>query len=272
VPATDVAIPLDDAGLVWGAIATDRLRTFHGQPFRLDEHLRRFRTSCELARVPQPRADTELAEIFRRLLTENWAGVDLSLIWLATPGPPAKSSPTLIAYTHPLNRDYLLRLDRAGAHLITTACRPPIDPRIKHRSRLAWWIAARDVSAVDPAAEPLFVDPSTGQILETTTASLLAVIDGVVTSPPTSTVLEGVSLAVVRELCGGHSIPFAERALAATDLVWASEILLTNTSYCVAGVSQIDGRLVAFPGPILNRLLDAWTELVGADVRPQPES
>jgi branched-chain amino acid aminotransferase len=214
-----------------------------------------------------------LATTFGRLLSENWAGEDLSLIWFATPGPPAKpSSLTLIAYTQPLAHEHHTRLHRTGAPVVMAPCRPPIDPRIKHRSRLAWWIAARDVSASDATAEPLFVDPSTGHILETPTSNLLAVLDGVVTSPPTGTVLEGVSLAVVRELCGGHSIPFAERPLVTTDLAQASEILLTNTSYCVAGVSQIDGRPMPFPGPILNRLLDAWTELVGADVRPRPRS
>ena len=52
VPAAQLSIPVHDAGFVWGATVTDRARTFNGRPFRLEEHLRRFRKSCTSARVP----------------------------------------------------------------------------------------------------------------------------------------------------------------------------------------------------------------------------
>jgi branched-subunit amino acid aminotransferase/4-amino-4-deoxychorismate lyase len=77
---------------------------------------------------------------------------------------------------------------------------------------------------------------------------------------------------VVRELCQAGGIPFAERPMTEADLAIASEVLLTNTTYCVAGVSRIDDFRVPFPGPILNQLLDAWSELVGTNVRPPAES
>ena len=80
-----------------------------------------------------------------------------------------------------------------------------------------------------------------------------------------------MSLGVVRELCRANAIPFAEHPFRREDLGRASEVLLSNTSYCVAGVSRIDDRPIAFPGPTLNRLLDAWTDLVGVDVRPTTE-
>jgi branched-subunit amino acid aminotransferase/4-amino-4-deoxychorismate lyase len=267
VSAAEVAIPLEDAGFVWGAVVTDRLRTFSGRPFRLDDHLRRFRQSCERARVPQPRPDSELAAVSERIIAENWAGHDLSVIWLAMPGPAHGPGPTLIAYTQPIDANRIARLHRAGAYLVTSPAALAVDPQIKHRSRLPWWIATRVAHERHPDAEPLFMDPATRHVLETPTANLVAVLDGVVTSPPTGTILDGVSLGVVRELCRGLAIPFAERPLAVPDLHRASEILLTNTTYCLAGVSRFDGRAVPFSGPILNRLLDAWTELVGTDVR-----
>jgi branched-subunit amino acid aminotransferase/4-amino-4-deoxychorismate lyase len=261
VPAAQVAIPLSDAGLVWGAVVTDRLRTFGGRPFRLDEHVQRFRQSCELARVPQPRPRSELAAVAERLIAENWAGHDLSIVWLATPGPG--SEPTLVAYTQPIDLSRIDRLRRHGGCLVTSPAGLAIDPRIKHRSRLPWWIATRD--AYELGAEPLFVDPA-GHILETPSANVVAVLNGVLTSPPAGTILDGISLRVVRELCRSRAIPLAETPFTVSDLDQASEVLLTNTTYCVAGVSRIDDRPVPFPGPILNRLLDAWTELVGVDV------
>jgi branched-subunit amino acid aminotransferase/4-amino-4-deoxychorismate lyase len=265
VPAAEIALPLSDAGVVWGAVVTDRLRTFGGRLFRLDDHLRRFRQSCELARVPQPRPDADLAATSERVVAENFAGHDLSVVWLATPGHGPE--PTLIAYTQPIDAGRILRLHRHGARLVTRPAAPASDPRIKHRSRLPWWVAARQVVGVDPEAEPLFLDPATGHVLETPTANLVAVLEGVLTSPPAGTILDGVSLGVVRELCQMNAIPFAERPLTVADVHGASEVLLTNTTYCVAGVSRLDDRPVPVPGPILNRLLDAWTDLVGAEVR-----
>ena len=272
VPASEIAIPLDDAGFVWGATVTDRLRTFNGKLFRLNGHLARFRQSCELARIPQPRTDAELAAASERLVAENGTGTELSLVWLATAGRlPGPSEPTLIAYTSPLDKNRVARLHRWGARLVTVEVGRAADPRIKHRSRLNWWIVAAEARARDAEAEPLFVDGATGHVLETPTANLFAVLDGVVTSPPAGTVLAGVSLGVVRELCRANAIPFAERPFRREDLGRASEVLLSNTSYCVAGVSRIDDRPIAFPGPTLNRLLDAWTDLVGVDVRPTTE-
>ena len=265
-PAAEIALPIQDRGLLWGAVITDRLRTFGRRFFRLDDHLRRFRQSCDLARVPQPRTNAELVAIFERLIQESWTGHDLGLVWLATPGP------TLIAYAQPIDFGRLSHLYRNGARLVSDRVGTVADPRIKHRSRLHWWVAAREVHDRDPDAEPLLLDPATGHVLETPTANLVAVIDGIVTTPPAGTVLAGVSLGVVRELCEAFAIPFAERALTLDDLNRASEVLLTNTTYCVAGVSRIDDRPVPFPGPILNRLLDAWTELVEVDVRPLAES
>ena len=264
-PTAEIALPILDPGFLWGAVITDRLRTFNHRLFRLDDHLRRFRQSCELARVPQPRSDAELADISERLVAESWTGQDMGIVWLATPGP------TFVAYAQPIDSARGGRLHRDGARLVSVTVGPATDPRIKHRSRLAWWIAGQDVHDTAPHAEPLFLDPATGHVLETPTANLLAVLDGVVTSPPTGTILPGVSLGVVRELCQMQAIPFVERPLTVRDLEHASEVLLTNTTYCISGVSRINDRPVPFPGPILNRLLDAWTELVGVNVRASSE-
>jgi branched-chain amino acid aminotransferase len=281
VPAGEVTLPLNDAGHLWGAVVADRLRTFNGRLFRLDDHLRRFRQSCDLARIPQPVLDDRLREASEKLVELNRGPHELTLVWLATPGPVAPvvrvspgptPCPTLVAYTTPLEAARYRRIIRDGIRLQSVVTADSIDPRIKHRSRLAWWIAVQRAHDLDPDADALFLEPASGHVLETPTANLVAVLEGVVTSPPAGTVLDGISLNVVKELCRAANIPFAHRAMTLSDLALASEVLLTNTTYCVAGVSRIDEFRVSFPGPILRRLLDAWTELVGTDVRALPGS
>src|SRR5205823_488592 len=71
VPQTEARLPLHDAGFVWGATVTDLLRTFVRRPYRLADHLARFRRSCALACVPQPYSDDDLAAVVARLVAHN---------------------------------------------------------------------------------------------------------------------------------------------------------------------------------------------------------
>jgi branched-chain amino acid aminotransferase len=266
LPAAEVSIPLDDAGFVWGATVTDRARTFNGKPFRLQEHLRRFRESCILARVPLLESDESLTDTAEQLVRKNRGKGELSVIWIATPGSPA-SHPTLIAYAQPIDPSLALQLQETGVSLISLPKIAAFDPRIKHRSRLAWWISKALVQDSDPAAQPLFLDVLSSHALETPTSNVIAVINHELVSPPAGTVLEGVSLGVVEELCKKLRLRFVRRALHREDLDDASEILLTNTTDCIVGVSRLDGQPVPFPGPMLHRLLDAWSDLVGVNLR-----
>jgi branched-subunit amino acid aminotransferase/4-amino-4-deoxychorismate lyase len=276
VPAGQLSIPIHDAGFVWGATVADRVRTFNGRLFRLEEHIRRFRKSCASARVPLIEADVQLAGVSERLIENNRHNGDLSVVWIATPGPLANFAavesnepgrPTLIAYSLPIDPTRSVRLLDSGVALVSIPAGNAIDPRIKHRSRLAWWIAGEKAHDRDREAHPLFLDPQTRYVLETPTSNLLAVIDGQVISPPVGSVLEGVSLGVAKELCERLGVRFWRDNLEREDLSDASEILLTNTMDCAIGVSHLDGEPVAFPGPVLGSLLEAWSELVGVDLR-----
>src|SRR5258708_38674302 len=88
LPESEVALSLDDLGFTWGATVTDRLRTFRKKLFRLHDHLRRFRKSCELAFVPQPRGDGELAAAVEELIAANATllspDTEMSLVLFAT--------------------------------------------------------------------------------------------------------------------------------------------------------------------------------------------
>ena len=48
-----------------------------------------------------------------------------------------------------------------------------------------------------------------------------------------------------------------------------SEAMLTGTGFGIAGVRQIDGLELPWPGPVFRRLLAAWSGLVGIDIEKQ---
>src|SRR5262249_10526625 len=147
------------------ATVTDLCRSFGHKPFRLDDHLRRFRKSCDLARVPLGKSDDELRGIVQELLARNTPllspAQDLALVLLATPGPigysagqPGAGPPTLALHTFPLPFSRYARFFEEGVRLAVPSTRAVpssvIDPRIKHRSRLHWWIAQQEVHDRDP--------------------------------------------------------------------------------------------------------------------------
>ena len=139
---------------------------------------------------------------------------------------------------------------------------------IKQRSRLHWWLAEQDVHQADPAASALLVNAE-GLVTETAAANFLAVRDGIVCTPPSDSVLGGISLLTVKELCMELAIPFEERRLTVNNCYSADECLLCSTPYCLSGVAQINGAAIPWPGPILTRLLRAWSEKVGVDIVAQ---
>ena len=158
------------------------------------------------------------------------------------------------------------QLLETGVSLVCVPTDASINARIKHRSRLAWWMASQRVHDRDPEAQPLFIDSHSDYVLETSSSNLLAVFDDWIVSPPPGRVLEGVSLGVVAELCKKLGLRFARREIEREELNDASELLLTNTTDCIIGVSSLDGEPVFFPGPVLNRLLHAWSDLVEVDL------
>jgi branched-subunit amino acid aminotransferase/4-amino-4-deoxychorismate lyase len=285
-PQRDASLPLHDAGFVTGATVTDLCRTFRHRLFRLPDHLRRFRQSCDLAQVPQPCPDDELAALAERIVAHNAALLpadhDLALVLFATPGAigyylgdpggPGDARPTFGLHTFPLPFARYTRLFREGARLVTPNVRAVparcVDPRIKQRSRLHWWLADREVHANAPGASALLFDES-GCVTETAAANFLIVHQGAVLSPPWSSILNGVSLLVTEEICRDLGIPFREQPLLLADCLSADEAFLTSTPYCLAGVRELNGNALPCPGPITRRLLAAWNERAGLDVERQ---
>jgi branched-chain amino acid aminotransferase len=286
VSQAEAALPLHDAGFVWGATVTDLCRTVRHRLYRWADHLARFRRSCRAAQVPLARSDDEITRQAEELVAHNVGLLrpeqDLVLVLLATPGPvgyyagqeggPGDGDPTLILHTFPLPLARYRRLVAEGAALVIPSTRHVpaacVDPRIKQRSRLHWWLAQQEAQRTETGAQALLLDAA-GHVTETAAANFLLVQNGTVLTPPRTGVLGGVSLQVVEELCAALGTPFAERTLGVYDCLNAAEAMLASTPYCLAGVRRINGRPLPWPGPIFQRLLAAWSEQIGLDIQGQ---
>ncbi len=285
VPQSQAVLPLNDAGFIYGATVTDLCRTFRHRLFRWSDHLARFRQSSSSAHLDVSLSDIDITKRAEELIAHNarWidANDDLALVLFATPGPvgfylgqatKAGERPTFGMHTfpHPFAR-YRPWIED-GVALATPSIRavPPacVDPQIKQRSRMHWWLAEQEVQRTHPGAQALLLDLD-GHVTETASSNFLIVKDGKVISPPREIVLDGVSLRVVSEICTRLEIDLTHRNIALTDCYSADEALLTCTSYCIAGVRSINGREIPWPGTMLKRLVEAWSTEVGMDIHGQ---
>ena len=111
-----------------------------------------------------------------------------------------------------------------------------------------------------------------GFVLEASTANLVLFNEGEgLVSPPLDQILVGVSLNTVEQLAGRLEIPFRHRRFTPQDLRKATEVMLCSTSPCVWPVSRLDRGAIGRLGEntIVQRLLRAWSELVGLDIAKQ---
>src|SRR6476661_4764281 len=90
VPNSELHIAVDDAGFLLGATVTERLRTFGGQVFRLDEHLNRLRNSLKIISLDSDAICKQVAAAVPEFLRRNGgfveSGDDWSIIAFVTPG------------------------------------------------------------------------------------------------------------------------------------------------------------------------------------------
>jgi branched-subunit amino acid aminotransferase/4-amino-4-deoxychorismate lyase len=281
----EVSIALNDAGFVFGVTVTDQCRTHRQQPFRLSEHLQRFRRSCELCQVTHPWSHEELRNIIEVLVDKNSQlaarGTEWSVIWLATPGAIGAflgepggildAYPQLIIYCFPLPFARFRSYYEIGAEV-----RVPNHIRYdsmsllqaKQRSRLSWWLGEQEVKKEHPHAQALLMD-SECFATETCSANIVVIRDNSLLSPRFVKILPGISLQTVKELSAKIAIPFIETDITSKDLSRADEALLCSTPYGIAPIGNLNGRQLPVNGPIFERLLQAWNELVGLEIRQQ---
>ncbi|MGH7200927.1 MAG: aminotransferase class IV, partial [Planctomycetaceae bacterium] len=206
---------------------------------------------------------------------------DLGIIVFVTAGlnptyvpPAAVTGPTVCVHTFPLQFALWAEKCERGQHLVIPEVRqmPPrtLDPRIKTRSRMHWFLADRQARQVDPQASALALDGD-GFITETSTGNFFIADAGGLRTPPPHKSLGGISQRVVRELAEELGLGYEEVDLRPKDVHRAAEAFTSSTPYCLLPVVRLDGRPIGDgrPGAVFRRLIDAWSGRVGVEILTQ---
>lgn len=282
MPQSQATLALNDAGFVMGATVTDLCRTFCGVPYLWTEHLARFRRNGRATYINVSYSDEQITSWAMELIDCNNDDQELALVLFATPGPvgyylgqqgsAGEALPTFGMHTFPLPFERYRSLIEHGASLVVPPVRQVpttcVDPRIKQRSRLHWWLAQQEAGRIQPGTQALLLD-TTGHLTETAAANFLIVHGGVVISPPRDRIMGGVSLEVVEEFCARLGIAMEFRPISLNEALIADEAMLTSTPYCLAGIREINGTLLPWPGAVFRRLIDMWSTEIGINIHAQ---
>jgi branched-subunit amino acid aminotransferase/4-amino-4-deoxychorismate lyase len=268
IARSELCISVDDVGFLQGATVTERLRTFRGQVFRLDEHVRRLRRSLAIVGLPVDEIASQIAQAAPEFVLHNQSllgpGDDWSIAAFATPGAAGASRPTVCVHGNPLPFHMWAANYETGIRVVISDIRqiPPqcLPPELKCRA-----------ASTQPGARAILLDEN-GHIAEATTANVLIYRDGEgIVTPPHDHILFGVSLGVVQELAASLNMRFVTRPLTVKQFRAADEAMLTSTSVCLLPIVQCNGQPIGRgqAGPVYRQLLAAWNDLVGVDVADQ---
>jgi len=286
IPRDQAKISVFDSAVMLGDTVTESTRTFAHKPFKLDQHIDRLYKSLKVTRINPGMTRDEMIGLSLRVLEANtgpmspeddcWLVHNISRgLSVAGADPTIQRSPaTVILFTSPMLLTDWARFYTDGCHAVTPPSRamPPqaLDARIKNRSRMAYTLAEIEVKLVDPQAQGVLLDIH-GNIAENKGGNFFLVSDGVLKTPVTSNALAGISRATVLELAAGLGIPVKECDLQPYDAYTADEAFFTSTPYCIMPATRFNGLPVGDGkvGPLTQRLLAAWSDLVGVDIVAQ---
>jgi len=279
VPPAQATVPAFDHGYLYGDGLFETLRTYGGEPFRLDAHLARLESGlAELAirGVPPARELRALVleTLARARLPEAYLRITVTR-GVSTRGldPAGCDTPTVLIAALPL-RTYpeAHYTDGIAATVLwarPTQVHPP--PTLKSTSYQHTVVARLELSRRG-VQEGFFVDEA-GQVTEGTVSNVFAVMGGVLVTPPRDICLPGITRAEVLSIARASGLPPREEPLPARALPEAEELFVTSSLAELLPVVRIDQSRIGTgrPGPVYQRLHGLYRQRLPGAASPREQ-
>ncbi|MEM7624900.1 MAG: aminotransferase class IV [Planctomycetota bacterium] len=256
---------MTDGGFQHAVGLFETFQVYHGQPFRLDQHLRRLAGSARELGLAEELHTEPLAEAVRQTIKHNHlerarlrltvtAGT-LSLLVAADESAPQVQVQRTVAIvpSEPTNYDPAYFRDGITA-VIHGPAASPFDDNAGHKT-LNYWSRLRSLrrAAAAGAGESIWLNV-TNHLASGAVSNLLLVKDGVVFTPFArgeeapealrAPVLPGVTRAAVTELAHEAGVAVMRKMLTVEDLLGADEVMLTNSGWGVLPVTKVEQKTI----------------------------
>src|SRR4029453_10740231 len=261
----------------------ETLRTYNGQPFLFDRHMRRMRKSAGMVALDVPLTDSHIdggfvkrmqgaglgktgREAYIRILITRGVG-ELTYDLAACP------SPSIVIIVKP-NVDPPLGAFEQGvkASLVPIVRNHPgsVNPLIKSNNLLNNALAMQE--AFRRGGFEGIMRNYKGELAECTQSNLFIVKNGAALTPPIDAgLLPGITREFLFEVGQDAGIPGREAGRRDADLFGADEAFLTSTTREVVPIVKVDDRQIGagMPGPITRALPDGDRKKAQEKTKPE---
>jgi branched-chain amino acid aminotransferase len=266
LPWEEAVIPVDDLAVLRGYAVCDVMRTFDGNPYFIDDHIRRLFLSAEKINIALPWSPGDIKAVVFKIIEKNrdsspggepgTGEVNIRTIVTGGSSPDfftPSGKPRLIVMATPVPSLPAWWYER-GVKVITHH-EERSNPEAKVTDYTPAARAMKKAKAAN-AVDALYIS-SENLALEATTSNLFAVISGTLVTPDQG-VLKGITRKAVISLAT-PLMPVAERPLPLDELLMADEVFITGTNKGVVPVVQIDETIIAkgVPGSWTRKLIQA---------------
>jgi branched-chain amino acid aminotransferase len=260
-----------DHGFLYGEGVYETLRTYNGQPFLFERHMRRLRKSADMVSLNIPLADAQIDARFRETLAAAALPGDAYIRILVTRGvgeltydPAACPDPTIVVIVKPhVNPPAEVFAKGVKVSLVPVLRNHPssLNPLIKSNNLLNNALAMQH--ALRHGGFEGVMRNHRGELAELTQSNLFIVKNGAAVTPPVDAgLLPGITRGFLFELGAEHGIPVREAVLRDADLLGADEAFLTSTTREIVPIVQVDEQTIGAgtPGPVTQALLQHFRD------------
>ena len=260
-----------DHGFLYGEGVYETLRTYNGQPFLFDRHMRRLRRSAEMLALNIPLTNEQIQTRFTETMAAAALRGEAYIRILVTRGvgeltydPAACPDPSIVVIVKPHVMPPAEAFTRGVRVSLVPVMRnhpSSVNPLIKSNNLLNNALAMQH--AVRQGAFEGVMRNYRGELAELTQSNLFVVKRGVALTPPVEAgLLPGITREFLFEVGAEHGIAVQESVMRDDDLIGADEAFLTSTTRELVPIVEVDGRLIGSgaPGPVTQALLQRFRE------------
>lgn len=269
----DAKISVYDHGFLYGDGVFEGIRSYAGVVFKLREHIDRLSRSARAIMLDVPLSKEEVIEAVLETLRKNnlrdayirlvvTRGVgDLGL----DPRKCAKSSVIIIA--EPLLRLYDVEKREKGVSVIISWVRRDSVDATTHEIKSLNYLNSilSKIEANNAGADEALILDGRGFICEATGENIFIIKDGkIITPPPSSGALPGVTSGVVKDIAEKLNYPVVEREITPNELYGADEAFLTGTGAEIMPIREVNKRTIGSGkmGHVTRRLMEEFSRIV----------
>jgi branched-chain amino acid aminotransferase len=266
-------ISVFDHGFLYGEGVYETWRTYNGQPFLFDRHMRRLRNSAGMIELAVPLSDEEMDARCRETMRAGGLGAgpasEAYVRVLLTRGigelsydPAGCPTPSIVIIVKPHVAPARSVYEKGVMVALVPIIRNhpgTVNPLIKSNNLLNNALAMQQ--AFRRGAFEGVMRNYRGELAECTQSNLFVVKNGVALTPPIDAgLLPGITREFVFEVGAGTGIPVREAVLHDQDLLRADEAFLTSSTRELVPIVKVDDHEIGtgLPGPVTRALLDQF--------------